>query len=229
MSKFCGNCGNQVDDNAVVCGYCGTPFNTTPGFSVMPGGNNTGKKFNIQDADKEKLKKILIPVAGGIAGLVVIIVAIVLIIGNTGKNALVKDFAKDLKSENNEELATYASSICETNEDVDAYNELLVKALLDDFDNKGVGDIKKIKMTGEFKEVSERKIERLKENFEKVNTVDADSIEAIYEYKRCAFKVKGTEKTKSIKLTSIVSSAKFYAIKEDGKWKYFVGDLDSVF
>lgn len=24
--KFCPNCGNQVDDSAKVCGYCGTPF-----------------------------------------------------------------------------------------------------------------------------------------------------------------------------------------------------------
>lgn len=26
MSKFCGNCGAQLEDSVKVCGYCGTPF-----------------------------------------------------------------------------------------------------------------------------------------------------------------------------------------------------------
>lgn len=30
---YCKNCGSQIDDNANVCGYCGTPVHTQNGFS----------------------------------------------------------------------------------------------------------------------------------------------------------------------------------------------------
>lgn len=29
MAKYCGNCGNQLEDTARVCGYCGAPFDDT--------------------------------------------------------------------------------------------------------------------------------------------------------------------------------------------------------
>lgn len=40
MSKFCGNCGAQLDDAAKVCGNCGTPLelNNTANASI-PGIN----------------------------------------------------------------------------------------------------------------------------------------------------------------------------------------------
>lgn len=51
MAKFCGHCGTQMDDDALVCGQCGV---------AIDGGNNN----NEQGAPKKKkrLKRIIIPV-----------------------------------------------------------------------------------------------------------------------------------------------------------------------
>ena len=38
---YCKNCGSQIDDNANVCGYCGTPVHTQNGFSGNQQQNNT--------------------------------------------------------------------------------------------------------------------------------------------------------------------------------------------
>lgn len=48
MSKFCGNCGSQLDDSVKVCGYCGTPCNS--GVSVE----------KVTKAPSGKIKKIII-------------------------------------------------------------------------------------------------------------------------------------------------------------------------
>ena len=38
---YCKNCGSQINDNANVCGYCGTPVHTQNGFSNNQQQNNT--------------------------------------------------------------------------------------------------------------------------------------------------------------------------------------------
>ena len=35
MAKFCGKCGNQLEDTANVCDQCGTPVNTNATSSVQ--------------------------------------------------------------------------------------------------------------------------------------------------------------------------------------------------
>lgn len=38
---YCKNCGSQINDNANVCGYCGTPVHTQNGFSNNQQQNNS--------------------------------------------------------------------------------------------------------------------------------------------------------------------------------------------
>ena len=218
MSKFCGNCGMQVDDNAQVCGYCGNPFSSAgkkggavPGLDKIKGSLND-----------DKVKKLLPIIGGAVAGVIVLVVALVLILGNTGKKGLVKDFAKDLKAENLEALVSEASDLYGNEDDKEDVVEEQMDDLIDLMDDKADG-LKSIKVDKfKAKKISENKVNKLKDvvDDDKDCDIDSDSIKEVYEID-VSFKIKG-EKTKTFKLKDYSDNAHFYAIKESGKWKYFL-------
>ena len=47
---YCKNCGSQINDNANVCGYCGTPVHTQNGFSNNQQQNNTASGQQVYGA-----------------------------------------------------------------------------------------------------------------------------------------------------------------------------------
>ena len=79
MSKFCSNCGTQLDDAAVVCGNCGASVGKPSGVAgVLPANLNT-----------DKIKKIAIPVCAGVLALIVLIIAISAISSHSGYRGIV--------------------------------------------------------------------------------------------------------------------------------------------
>ncbi len=58
MAKYCGNCGAKMDDDARVCGTCGTPLGGTSGFKV----NDPEKTKKL----KKRIKLLLILVIIGV-------------------------------------------------------------------------------------------------------------------------------------------------------------------
>ncbi len=70
MSKFCGNCGSQMDDNAVVCGNCGCSMSD----------NKT--TFKPSDPEQDKAKKSKIKKIIGICAAVVAVALVVVICFN---------------------------------------------------------------------------------------------------------------------------------------------------
>lgn len=62
---ICRNCGNEIDDIAVVCPYCGTPANSSAGQSFS---NGTGEeqKANVGFI----ILAVLFPIVGVILGIV---------------------------------------------------------------------------------------------------------------------------------------------------------------
>lgn len=67
MAKFCGNCGAQLDDDARICGQCGTPY---------AGDNNRQKIPGINKMSPEKKKRIKLIAKLSVAGIALIIVAV---------------------------------------------------------------------------------------------------------------------------------------------------------
>lgn len=66
MARFCGNCGAQLDDDARVCGRCGT-------FVEMPsGGGYTPPKPNAKQPDP-RLKKLVPLIAAAVAVIAVLV------------------------------------------------------------------------------------------------------------------------------------------------------------
>lgn len=50
MSKFCGNCGSYLDDDALVCGVCGTPYSDDGiGKTKIPGVDTMNPKTKKED------------------------------------------------------------------------------------------------------------------------------------------------------------------------------------
>lgn len=100
MSKFCGNCGAQLDDDAVVCSNCGcniapaaTPAsaeteNATPGENAVAAIKaGTGKFFDKVKTDSN-FRNIVIGIAAGFVALIVLIVVLVSVFGGGYKRAI---------------------------------------------------------------------------------------------------------------------------------------------
>ncbi len=94
MSKFCGNCGTQLDDNAAVCTNCGASV------SLVASKNNSGTPAeNVISTIKEKSgpfveklksdKKFLFTVLGGVvAAILVLVLLFSLLFGGGYKRAV---------------------------------------------------------------------------------------------------------------------------------------------
>ena len=65
MSKFCGNCGAELTDDAKVCGQCGTPVERVSANIPTP---------KIVDPEKQKKTKKRIKLLGGLVVLAVVAV-----------------------------------------------------------------------------------------------------------------------------------------------------------
>lgn len=60
MSKFCGNCGAQLDDSMRVCGYCGTPCETFAAPAANPVVNPTMANTQSSGSGKEFIAAIVV-------------------------------------------------------------------------------------------------------------------------------------------------------------------------
>lgn len=95
MAKFCGYCGAQMEDFAVVCGNCGAPLEAAP----APGMAGAPYMQYVDPAKRAQTKKIITIAAAGAAAAVVMIVAIALLVNFTGwkgaTNKIMKAYLKE--------------------------------------------------------------------------------------------------------------------------------------
>lgn len=125
MSKFCGNCGAQMDDNAMVCGYCGTAFNSA-----------SGNNFKYEDPEKKaKIKKIIKKVI--VAVVIVTVISIALSIGSSfiGYRGAVRKFMNAYKNENSEALVDMTCSFMQDEDYAEIVAYKYESRLENDFDN----------------------------------------------------------------------------------------------
>lgn len=73
MAKFCGNCGAQSEDNAVVCGNCGAPFAAAPANAPEAPAANPVDKLKDTMKNNNLVKYIVM----GVAALLVVVLLFV--------------------------------------------------------------------------------------------------------------------------------------------------------
>lgn len=224
MSKFCKNCGAELNDDAAFCGSCGTQAESCDSCcaacqtTTAPAPDNTnglaGKINQFIDKLKKKDKKALGILAGIAAALILILVLVLCLSGGGPEKAL--DTYLDViyrgKISKVEKIAPekYWESLDEDMDDVEdnmkTVYKLAIRALEDEY-----GDNIKIsyKITDK-DEVTKSALNEMKDNIKskydipKKNVTDA-----------CELEVDLTIKGDEDKETKEVS---FFAVKVDGDW-----------
>lgn len=213
MAKFCGNCGSQMDDADKVCGQCGTPFAGATVSDATPVAKEKGNN---------KVVKLII----GVIVAIVAIVVIANIAGNyTGYKGTLNKMVKALQNNDTATLESMASSISEETyggwygDDVYDYYDAVISDTLDKYED-AVGPIKKISYEiTDATELSDRRMNELKDNLEKLYNMDTSGIKKVVQVD-LKIKVKGSKKSSTYHVDNL------YMIKENSGWKVFYGDLN---
>lgn len=114
-----------MDDNAMVCGYCGTAFNSA-----------SGNNFKYEDPEKKaKIKKMIKKVI--VAVVIVTVISIALSIGSSfiGYRGAVRKFMNAYKNENSEALVDMTCSFMQDEDYAEIVAYKYESRLENDFDN----------------------------------------------------------------------------------------------
>lgn len=205
MTKYCGNCGAQMNENARVCGVCGTPF-PVAGMTNVP-----SSKPDVTTS-RMKLKKVLIIVVAFLVLIVAGVIGFKVVKDHSGYNPIVKTIIKAYKEDSVEGLLDCKSDAYEDNQ---APRELFTENMdymISSFENT-IGHEYRIsyKVVEEY-ELSQRKLDELIDELESYNQrYDGDRVEsaAVVEIRITA---KHRRKSHSEKVVATM-------IKEDESWK----------
>lgn len=96
MSKFCGNCGTELPDEAVVCSNCGCnlapvaaqPDVATPGENAVAAVKDKTNEIIGKVKTDSKFRNLIITIAGGVVAAVVLIVVLVSVFAGGYKKAI---------------------------------------------------------------------------------------------------------------------------------------------
>lgn len=230
MAKFCGNCGAQMDDNAVVCGSCGASL----GGEEKAGSAELVQKFKIDDPEKKnKIKKIAVIGAAAIAVIVVISVLVSVIVNNTGYRGCLKKTMKAFESSESNVLDDLTSGIIieldaeneknykeyygdeyaeeHTSDFKKHYIESEVESAKEEFENKCGHKYKVSYKVDEYFELEGKKLKNFAKELGDGEEDALDSAEKI-QVAEVTVTAKKDKKTKKCKVQVVMS-------KEDGKWK----------
>jgi RNA polymerase subunit RPABC4/transcription elongation factor Spt4 len=208
MSKFCENCGAEMDDNQVVCPNCGNGAEAEAVKAEEKVAEAT-QTTTSSAAKSDNVKKYAI--IGGIAAAVVILIAIIASILSGGWKKPINNYFKGMEKGN---LKTYTKAF------PDFYND---KVDLDDDDMDKLHDSledsygKNIKIKYEVtkkENIKKDDLKKVQEYIEKVYDEDV-KVTAGKEVK-----VKATIKGKD---DSDTDTQKMYVYKINGKWKLLNG------
>ena len=196
MSKFCANCGAQADDAAMVCGSCGTPFesagadNTTPAAGVAPAASG--------------LQKYIKPIIAAVAAILAIILCVT-IFGGGAKKAAKKTMKAMIKG-NEKTVAKMLSARYGDKDDRETYAKFLA---LDDDDVKVTFKVKGIE------KVKKDDLKDIKEAVANGGVLDEKDVKKAVKVK---IEVTAKDKDTGDKDTSTV---RLIMTKEKGSWKLY--------
>lgn len=203
MSKFCENCGAEINDDVTVCPNCNTPVNGA-GAQAQTVVEET-VKTETTSAKKTDVKKMGI-IGGAIAAVVVVIVALIVSLVSGRYKSPIKKYFKGL---NKCDADTYAAAYPDFLE----YSKSIKDSYLTDQkkdDEKTYGDNVKYS----YKILKKTKIE--KKDLEKVKDAIKDKYkESVKVSKGFKVKVKRTVKGKK---DFDYGTSELFVYKIDGKW-----------
>lgn len=211
MSKFCENCGAEMDDNQVVCPNCNNGAEAKVEETVVEATETTTNTNTTTSsaANSNNLKKY--GIIGGAIAIVVILLAIIISSISSGWKKPLDNYFKGMEKGN---LKTYSKAF------PDFYNE---KMDLDDDDMEKMHDNledeygEKIKITYKITKKENIKKDDLKNVQEYISKVYDEDVKVSAGKE---VKVKATIKGKKDEDTD---TQKMYVYKIDGKWKLLNG------
>lgn len=206
MSKYCGNCGAELDDSTKVCGKCGTPVEGVP-----------TKKPDIKIVDPEKQKKVkrtIKLIAGLIVVVVVAIIAVNIISSFTGYNGFLRKVMRAYEDYDIDTLVSLSSDIYyyDTKDFAEYYFEYNVGADLDILEGNVGHSYKLSYETNEIYTLSDRRLSELLDNIESMYPdFDLSILSKVVVADVTVTATQGNQST-SIDVNITMS-------KEDGVWK----------
>lgn len=214
MAKFCGNCGAKQEDDARVCGQCGTPFEGVPAAPSVP-----AQAPDIKIVDPEKTKKMMKTVklaAVGVVALIVVIVGLNIGLSFVGKKGLVRTVMKAYDKYDIDTLVDHASDMyyyAASETFVDTYFENAIGYNIDNFE-LSVGH--NYKLSYEIDEIYEMSDRKQDEEFKNIvrSYPDFDAEASISKIAVASVKLTAKQGSKSV-----TRSVEITMSKESGEWK----------
>lgn len=224
MSKICKNCGNPIPDEAVICTNCGAAVE-----QPQQTGGGTQKLTDMGNTFVEKLKtdRKVLGISIGVAVLAIAAVVVLwVIVGPGGYNKAVKsyiDFSILGKTELAEELMPKSvwdyledEEILDMGDFIDAYDEQYEEYVLPALEEEFGENIRvKYKVTDE-DELSERKMEDLRDYLKDQYDVSRRDVKKAYEVEIEATVIGDKdEDTDSMDCVVVNIAGKWYVLSED--------------
>ena len=221
MSKYCGNCGAKMDDDARVCGYCGTRFEDMEIQHIETPKIKIPKQSKMTPEKKKKIKKSIIAVEIAIVLVVVAIVAINIVSDNTGYKGTLKKAINAFADYDMETLMSVTSEIEYMNIDMEDSISKEVSRKLDDYESAVGRDLEiSYKIIDSYK-LSDRKFSEFTQYVENNYKYDCSDISQIMKVD-LQLEIKGTQKTKT-------ENVSLYLINERNKWYVFDGYIGKAY
>lgn len=217
MSKFCENCGAEMDDNEVVCKYCG-PQEEKKEEVKVDASNNEVKTENTETAStaNKPIDTKMIAIIGGVAAIVVIILSIFISIFTGGWKKPIDNYFKGMQKGN---AKVYLKAFPEFLDMDDTVDEDYMDKMLDNLEDEYGEKIKISYKVTKKEKIKKDELSKIQDYIEKKYD-EKVKVSAGYEVK-----VKATIKGKDDEDTD---TQKMYVYKIDGKWKYFSTSPDTA-
>ena len=204
MSKFCENCGAEMDDNQTICPNCGNGAQATnatqePISEPTSSNTSTPKSGNAKN----------IAIIGGILTAVVVVIAIIASIFGKGYLKPIDNYFKGVQKANAD---TFLKAFPEFMNMGDSIEEDDMEDRLDDLEDT-YGE--KIKISYKVKSKEKIKKDELADIQEYIEGYYNEEVKVSAGYElKLAVTYKGKKKEKT-------NTDKYYVYKIDGKWCYF--------
>ena len=220
MSKFCENCGAEMDDNQVVCPNCGNGATEEVKATVEEKVNEVKETVSEKASEAKSALKSNnvknIAIIAGIVAVAAIILAIIISIVSGGWKKPIDNYFKGMEKGKADIYLKAYPPFMEMDKTVDDdYMEDMKDSLEDEYGEK----IKISYKVTKKEKIKKEKLEDIKEYIEKRYDEDV-KVSAGYEVK-----VKATIKGKKDEDTD---TQKMYVYKIDGKWYYMSTSPDSA-
>lgn len=215
MSKFCENCGAEMDDNETVCKHCGPQAEAEQTAPVEePISNDTTVDNNTSTAKTNNTKNIAI--IAGIAAVVVILIAIICSIFGGGWKKPIDNYFKGMEKAN---AKTYLKAYPEFMDMDETVDDDFMEDMMDSFEDEYGEKIKISYKITKKEKIKKDDLENVQKYIDKKYDEDV-KVSAGYEVK-----VKATIKGKEDEDTD---TQKMYVYKIDGKWYYMSVSPDTA-